>query len=56
VILASKNVTTNASGNVNLSFALGGLSPGQVLTVLAIRAATGDTLEFSANVIVTGAP
>jgi parallel beta-helix repeat protein len=56
VLLSSKNITTNASGDGNFSFALGGLSPGQVLTALAIRTGTGDTSEFSANVSVITAP
>ena len=43
VLLGSKNITTNGVGNKSFAFAIGGLSPGQVLTTIAIRTGTGTT-------------
>jgi hypothetical protein len=50
--LATKNVTTAANGNVSFSFQIASVGATQRLTATAINEATGDTSEFSANVVI----
>jgi CSLREA domain-containing protein len=54
--LATQNITTNSSGNQSFNFAVAGLAPGMQLSATAIRVPTGDTSEFSSNVVVVNAP
>ncbi len=53
IFLGSKSVTTNGGGDVSFSFATVVTSHGQLVTATATNATTGDTSEFSANVVVT---
>jgi CSLREA domain-containing protein len=55
-MLATQNITTNASGNRGFAFQITGLAPGHVLTATAINVANNDTSEFSVNVVVVNAP
>jgi len=56
VLLATKNFTTSAGGDKDFTFTSGAWPPGFVLTATAINTATGDTSEFSANVVVVPGP
>ena len=49
VLLASKSVTTTATGNKTFTFSLSGVPPGLVLTATATSTTAGNTSEFSVN-------
>jgi len=55
LFLGSKAVTTDAGGDKSFSFATTVLSPGQEVTGTATDLSTGDTSEFSLNVVVVQA-
>jgi CSLREA domain-containing protein len=53
IFVTGFDVTTNSAGNKSFSTALAGLAPGMRLSATASSAATNETSEMSANVVVT---
>jgi hypothetical protein len=56
VYVGSANLTTDGGGNGSFALTASGNLAGQYFTVTATDAATGDTSEFSADVVATNAP
>ncbi len=56
VLLASRTITTNSSGNGSFACVVPGLSPGLRVSVVAIDDDTNDTSELSLNATVVAGP
>ncbi len=54
--LTSFDITTNSGGDKTFSTSLAGLAPGMQLTATATSAATNETSEMSANVVIVAVP
>lgn len=54
--MRSAATTTDANGNASFAFGTSGLVAGQEVSATATNTASGDTSEFSENVVVGSGP